>query len=129
MITEITFFDSLVVTLFSMIVVFSALVVIALIIDGIKLISSDDKKKQTVTKQSQVSVVQTEGNDEELAAVVAAAIAAGSNEELVAVIAAAIAASLGVSTQDINIKTIRRLPQNSNPWRITNRQEQLYGKL
>ena len=129
MITEITFFDSLVVTLFSMIVVFSALVVIALIIDGIKLISSDDKKKQTVTKQSQVSVVQTEGNDEELAAVVAAAIAAGSNEELVAVIAAAIAASLGVSTQDINIKTIRRLPQNSNPWRITNRQEQLYGKF
>lgn len=94
-------------------------------------------KKETHTKQSEVlvvkkeetAVVQTKGNDEELAAVVAAAIAAGSNEELVAVIAGAIAASLGVSTQDINIKTIRRATQSSTPWSITNRQEQLYGKF
>lgn len=47
MMTEITLVDSLVVTVFSMIVVFAALVVIALIIGGIRLVSLDDKKRNT----------------------------------------------------------------------------------
>lgn len=118
MITEITFVDSLIVTVFSMLVVFVTLVVIAAIIDAIKLISIDKKKEadnvqpEVVVKKEKVEQAQVTNN----------------SEELVAVIAAAIAANLGVNTQDINIKTIRRVAQTSTPWSITNRQEQLYGK-
>ena len=121
MITEISFIDSLVVTVFSMLVVFTSLLVIAVIINWIRLLSTEDKKKValnvqpevTVTRNEQVEVVQTTDN----------------SEELVAVIAAAIAANLGVNTQDINIRTIRRVSQSLTPWSVTNRQEQLYGKL
>ena len=38
------------------------------------------------------------------------------DEELVAVIAAAIAASLGIAIPEINIKSIKRIPQNTPVW-------------
>lgn len=107
MIKEISFIDSLVVSVFSMIVVFGTLIVIAAIIGGIKLLSSDSKKKEVVNVQSQASadnknvidVMETKEN----------------NGELVAVIVAAISANLRANSQDINIKTIKRVPQNLNP--------------
>lgn len=96
MIKEISFIDSLVVTVFSMIVVFATLIVIAAIIYAIKLLSTDGKKKEVVNVHPQASVVKKE--------VIDVMETGENNEELVAVIAAAIAANLGVNTQDINIK-------------------------
>lgn len=51
------------------------------------------------------------------------------DEELVAVIAASIAASLGVSVPEINIKSIRRIPQRTPIWAQAGRQEMIYRKL
>jgi len=50
-------------------------------------------------------------------------------EELVAVITAAIAASLGLTIPQINISSIRRTNQSTNIWREVSKQEHLYGKL
>lgn len=51
------------------------------------------------------------------------------DEELIAVIAASIAASLGVSVPEINIKSIRRIPQRTPIWAQAGRQELIYRKL
>lgn len=51
------------------------------------------------------------------------------NEELVAVIAAAIASSLNVQVPDINIKTIRRISHNISPWTNLGRNERLLRKF
>lgn len=51
------------------------------------------------------------------------------NEELVAVIAAALAASLGLDIPNINIKSIKRIQQNSSTWSEMGKIEQLSGKL
>ncbi|NLV87948.1 MAG: hypothetical protein GX021_01080 [Tissierellia bacterium] len=51
------------------------------------------------------------------------------DEELIAVITASIAASLGVSVPEINIKSIRRIPQRTPIWAQAGRQELIYRKL
>lgn len=107
MITDISFIDSLIVSLFSITVVFGTLIVIAVIIGGIKLLSTDDKKSEGENVQTQETVVKNE--------VIETMEAKDDNEELVAVIIAAILASLGVNSQDIHIKNIKKIPQNLNP--------------
>lgn len=119
MITSISFFDSVIVSIVSMIIVFLSLIAIAFIINRLKLIAADKKveAKNTVftnvNVMEEVEVVQNEIN----------------NEELVAVIAAAIASSLGLDIPDINIQGIRRIPQNTLAWSDMGRKEQLMGKL
>lgn len=49
-------------------------------------------------------------------------------EELIAVIAAA-AASMGLNLPDINIQSIRRVPQNTTPWADMGRTEQLFSRF
>ena len=51
------------------------------------------------------------------------------SEELIAVIAAAIAANMGVGLPEINIQSIRRIPQNTIPWAEMGRKEQLFSRL
>ena len=51
------------------------------------------------------------------------------DEELVAVITAAVAASLGLNMPDINVKSIRRVPQNSLAWSEMGKREQLLNRL
>jgi len=51
------------------------------------------------------------------------------DEELIAVIAASIAASLGVRVPEINIKSIKRIPQRTPIWGQAGRQELIYRKL
>lgn len=46
-------------------------------------------------------------------------------EELVAVIAAAVAIQLGVDLPDINIKSIRRIPNTTPIWRNVGKQKQM----
>lgn len=110
--------DSLVITIFSMVVVFAILVLIAWLIGALKVISNGKEQEKPVkveepkAKEPVIEAVQ-EGND----------------EELVAVIAAAVAASLGLSIPEVNIKTIRRVPQSTTPWAITNKNEQIFNRL
>jgi len=57
------------------------------------------------------------------------AIGIDNSEELIAVIAAAVAASMGLDLPDINIQSIRRIPQNTTPWADMGRKEQLFSRF
>jgi sodium pump decarboxylase gamma subunit len=109
--------DSLVITIFSMVVVFAVLAVIAFLIGTLKNIGGE-KKVETVKEV----VAQVEVKEPMLDTTI-------NDEELVAVITAAIAASLGVSVPEINIKNIRRMPQTTPAWSVASRQEQIFSKL
>ena len=50
-------------------------------------------------------------------------------EEIIAVISAAIAASLNRSTHDILVKSIRRVPYNTPVWNRVSRSEQISGRF
>ena len=51
------------------------------------------------------------------------------NEELVSVISAAISASMGVGIPEINIKSIRRVPQYNSLWNGIGKIEVMKGKF
>lgn len=110
---KVSFSNSMVVTIFSMVVVFLVLILIAYLIGLLRTMSSGKKVEinTEVVEDKAETIVET--ND----------------EELVAVIAAAVAASLGLNIPDINIKSIRRIPQNSLAWSDMGKKEQLLGKL
>lgn len=113
--------DSLVITVFSMIVVFTVLIIISFLISALKSVGGEKKvepvkqvaKQEPIKANENLQVADTKVND----------------EELVAVIAAAIAASLGVSIPEINIKSIRRVEQRTPAWSSAGRQEQIFNKL
>lgn len=117
----ITFGDSLIITVFSMAVVFTGLIVLAMLISVLKNIGGNKEaaatKEPITSTKAKEPVVDKIEND------------TTNDEELVAVIAAAVAASLGVSIPEVNIKSIRRIPQSSPTWAIAGRQEQIYSKL
>lgn len=108
--------EALIITGFSIVVVFLGLIMISLLISALKNISGD--KKPEVSK-----VVETPAKKEE------PVINQVDDEELVAVIAAAIAASMGVNIPQLNIKSIRRIPQTTPAWAVASRQEQISDKL
>lgn len=108
--------EALIITGFSIVVVFLGLIIISLLISALKNISGNNKlevSNPVVTPVKKEEPVINEVND----------------EELVAVIAAAIAASMGVSIPQLNIKSIKRMPQNAPVWVAASRQEQLSDKL
>lgn len=114
--------DSFLITIFSMLVVFTGLIILAFCISTLKNIGSEkkvkevkDEVKEKVKEADPIVEVAEESNL--------------NDEELVAVIAASIAASLGVSIPEINIKSIRRVPQNTPIWALAGRQESINGKL
>ncbi len=108
--------QALTITGFSIVVVFIGLIIISLLISALKNISGD--KKPEVSKAVVVPVKKEEPEINEV-----------NDEELVAVIAAAIAASMGVGIPQLNIKSIRRVQQTTTPWAVASRQEQIAGKL
>ncbi len=118
---KISFGDSLVITFFSMAVVFLGLIVLAMLISVLKKIGG--KKEAAATKETVTPIKAEETVVEKVKEPTV------NDEELVAVIAAAVAASLGVSIPEINIRSIRRIPQSSPTWATAGRQEQIYGKL
>jgi sodium pump decarboxylase gamma subunit len=117
---KVNFGDSLIITVFSMIVVFAALLALAAFISVLKNLSKERKKEATTKPSEPVKA-------KEVAAT--GLVEASNDEELVAVIAAAIAASLGVTVPEINIKSIMRVSQNTPAWAEMGRQERIYGKL
>lgn len=109
--------QSLMITVFSMAIVFIALLVISYLIDGLRAIASKDNGKKTVEEKLEIEekkdIVEENSNE----------------EELVAVIAAAIAASQGIDVSDVKISSIKRVPQNTPVWSRMGRQEQIFGRL
>ena len=149
---KVSFLDSLLVTVFSMLVVFIVLIVIAYLINLLKIISNRDKESKTIQKEKveehtakNHEIVPVEGISDELVAALTASIAVKEGvdadkvkiksikklnnnlnlEDNPAVIAAAVAANLGLNIPNINIKSIRRVPQNINTWADMGRREQL----
>jgi len=117
---KITLADSLIVTVFSMAVVFAVLIVISFLIRILKAISVEGEKKVVETpikevETKQVSQIEQQTEDDE--------------EEIVAAISAAIAIALGSTIPQIRIKTIRRINQNTTSWSQTTRVEQVMKRL
>lgn len=118
---KITIGQSLIITIFSMAVVFLVLIGISYLINVLKVATNNNKKESKEATNSTESVkvsepVEKAGNIED-------------EEELVAVIAAAIAASMGVAIPDINIKSIKRVSTPSPIWAQMGRIEEISNKL
>lgn len=113
--------DSLVITLFSISMVFLVLVVISIFIALLKNLDGKEKtqtrEETKIVTKSSPEILETEEDSIK------------NDEELVAVISAAVAASLGVSVPQINIKNIKRVNNDSPAWSRAGRQEQVYSKL
>ena len=119
--------EALIVALFSILLVFVVLIVIAIIINALKAFSVEkkpgkkDEQKMTVSKDE----TSVGGEDPKIGI----EDSSGISEELVAVIAAAVAANLGTSIPEINIKSIRRTSQSVSPWANAGNIKQVNNKL
>lgn len=118
--------DGIAITIFSMIMVFIVLIIIAVFISMLK--NLDKKKEEISIKSQDIKSIKVEKNEKRQIET-QGKIKNIENEELIAVISAALAASQGVSVPQINIKSINRINNNSTAWSIAGRQEQLYNKL
>ncbi len=119
---RITLMDSLMITVFSMAVVFAVLAGIALFIKLLRAASNGVVEKEVKNKiQENIKVEKANETIEEKEDI--------EDEELVAVISAAIAASLGVSIPEINIRSIRRTDLATNSWAQAGRVEQIMSRL
>lgn len=114
----ITIGDSLIITVFSMVVVFLTLLIISYLIDGLRVATG--KKDNTEKVKTQDPIKESDTVVEE---------PVKEDEEIVAVIAAAIAASEGVSIPQVKINTIRRVSNNISTWAKVGREEQMFNKL
>lgn len=124
---KITISEALMITVTSMIVVFAVLALIAWMIGLLKNLGKESVKKQpappkkdeqliSVSDEIQGEVEEDEDEDYD-------------GEELIVVISAAIAASVGLKLPNINIRSIKRINQNTSAWREISKQEHFYGKL
>jgi len=113
---SVTIGDSLIITVFSMGVVFIILFLISCLIRVLKVASSGKKEDK---EASTPNIIETDTIEEEVDET--------DEGELVAAIAAAIAASLDVSIPQIRIREIRRVPQNTPVWADMGRREQMKG--
>ena len=116
--------DSLLITVFSMVVVFVVLIAISYLIDLLRLAINGKKDKEETEKASIIIKEKQIEKSQEIKAE-----ENSNDEELVAVITAAIAASLGVATPEVNIKSIKRVSQTTPTWAEMGRREQILGKL
>lgn len=118
--------DSVFITIFSMIVVFTVLIIISYLIKGLSNIAGGGRKPQPPRTNPVTEDRVEERIENKVEEITTNDI---NDEELVAVIAAAIASSLGVSIPEVNIKSIKRMPQTTPAWAETGRREQMFGKL
>lgn len=110
--------QGLTITGFSMLVVFVGLIGISILIGGLKRIGKDKKAEVMETMEASVETVEKEDKAR-----------VSDDEGLVAVIAAAVATSMGVSLPELNIRSIKRIPQTRPAWAVASREDQIAGKL
>lgn len=114
----ITLNDSLVITAFSMLLVFAALIGLSFIIDGFRVLANRLEKKTKnesgtvgeAKKQVVSPIVEKTTNEED-------------DTELIAVITASIAAMLSRPANNIVVRNIVRVPQSTPVWGSVSRQE------
>lgn len=112
--------EALIITGFSIIVVFLVLILISILISGLKQIGAEKKDESPKAKVEPVK------KDEPVESVPAETV---NDEELVAVISAAIAASMGLSLPEIRIRKINRMEQSTPAWSIASKQEQTLNRI
>ena len=117
----ISFPEGLLITVFSMVLVFIALLLISFIIDIMRVVlNKKEEKKSDEKKPADTNVMPVVQNDDEgeIAAVLSAAVAVMEDEELetVAAISAAIAVMLGKETSDFVVTNIKRMPELDTAW-------------
>ncbi len=119
----ITIGESLIITVFSMVIVFLTLLIISYLIDGLRVVTN----KNNATKEN--GKVKIEAQDPFSEEKLVSEESIKEDEELVAVIAAAIAASEGISIPQVRINTIKRVSKNTPTWAKTGREENIFNKL
>lgn len=117
--------QALVVTVFSMLIVFATLYIISLILSGFKSAFYKDKSKKKEKPKENINLEQKKNVNR------AEKVEDKTEEEteIVAVITAALAQSLSVLPADIRIKAISRIPQTAPVWAVAGRQKQVSNKL
>lgn len=108
----------LIVTLIGMVIVFIVLIALSYMLDALKVLANRDKTKKEVKKvESMEDTIEPEIQEQE-----------DDEEELIAVIGAAIAAVMG-SQSNIVVKSIRRINDQTPIWAKSGRQEQMFNRL
>lgn len=115
----ITMVEALTITAFSMLLVFAALIIISIILDGFKMFANRQEKKT-----NNKSPIGTTRKADELATNATPEKLVTEDElELIAVITASIAATLQTSTSNIVVRNITRIPQTTPLWGLVSRQQ------
>lgn len=128
------------VTILGMGVVFAVLIILSFALDILRISAGENNKKKATPNNEAVknenitdATNSKEQDDEEIMAVISAAIATNSKEqddaEIIAVISAAIASISGVSIEEFFIKSINPVPQRNNIWASIGRQERMLDRL
>lgn len=122
--------DSLIITLFSIAMVFLALIVISVFISMLKNLDRKDETKTGVKSKSAKPKIDKTEDKKPIEKIKETETNTDIDEkELIAVISAAVAASMGISLPQVNIKKIKRISDSSPAWSTAGRQEQIQNKL
>ena len=111
--------ESLLVTVFSMVIVFIVLIAISYLIDLLR-IATNGKSEKEATKSAEGLEKTTKQEIEDNK---------NNQEELIAVITAVLAVNMEVGVSDINIKSIRKTSPSSPIWAEVGRIDQSLSKL
>lgn len=106
------------VTVLGLAIVFSVLIVLMLILMLFKVIFYKDPKKKTVKVEETAPVQTVEVSEPQM-----------NEEELIAVITAAIAASLNTSTYNLQIKSYRRIEDKKPAWNKAGLRESINNRF
>ncbi len=109
------------VTVVGLLIVFSVLIILMIVMMLMKVFfyNPTQPKQNQIKKTSAPKVTKksSETPDDELMAVISAAVASAMDEsELIAVLTAAVAASMNTSTYNLKIKSYRRVENHSPAW-------------
>ncbi|WP_094546641.1 OadG family protein [Petroclostridium xylanilyticum] len=117
--------EGLAVTVIGMGTVFSVLILLWILLEGMRIVFYKPEVKAPVTVEKpevkQEVIQQPAVSTEELDEL--------DEDELIAVLTAAVASSLNQSTYNLNIKSFRRIEQTSPIWNTVSRKEQLESRL
>src|SRR5690554_4301231 len=110
-------FNGLGITILGVGVVFAVLVVLSYALDILRMFAGENNKKKATPSEEAIkeSTSKAEPIVEEKA----------DNDELIAVLAAAIAAISGSSVEDFMVRSIKSVPQKNSAWASVGRQQQM----